>query len=96
MDETVSDKDFAEYLRAFMDLEVTPLLDELDGIDLNQYKDTLIERFANPNIKDSLARICSESSAKLPKFLIATIEENLTANRDCSLAALVIATWCLY
>tara|TARA_B110001469_G_C9646833_1_gene327366 strand:- start:2487 stop:4037 length:1551 start_codon:yes stop_codon:yes gene_type:complete len=96
IDETVSDKDFAEYLRAFMDLEVTPLLDELDGIDLNQYKDTLIERFANPNIKDSLARICSESSAKLPKFLIATIEENLTANRDCSLAALVIATWCLY
>lgn len=96
IDETVSDKDFAQYLRAFMDLEVTPLLDELDGIDLNQYKDTLIERFANPNIKDSLARICSESSAKLPKFLIATIHENIAANRDCSLAALVIATWCLY
>ncbi|TYK67045.1 mannitol dehydrogenase family protein [Colwellia echini] len=96
IDETISDKDFAKYLRAFMDLEVTPLLDELEGIDLNQYKDTLIERFANPNIKDSLARICSESSAKLPKFLIATINENLAVNRDCSLAVLVIATWCLY
>ena len=96
IDETVSDKDFSEYLRAFMDLEVTPLLDELDGIDLNHYKDTLIERFSNPNIKDSLARICSESSAKLPKFLITTIQENLAAYRDCSLAALVIATWCLY
>ena len=96
IDETVSDKDFAEYLRAFMDLEVTPLLDELDGIDLEEYKDTLIERFSNPNIKDSLARICSESSAKLPKFLIATINENLAAGRDCSLATLVIATWCLY
>ncbi|MGJ8693593.1 MAG: mannitol dehydrogenase family protein [Thalassotalea sp.] len=96
IDETVSDLDFAEYLRAFMDLEVTPLLDELDGLDLDQYKDTLIERFSNPNIKDSLARICSESSAKLPKFLIATINENLAAGRDCSLAILVIATWCLY
>lgn len=96
IDETVSDKDFSDYLRAFMDLEVTPLLDQLDGIDLAQYKDTLIERFSNPNIKDSLARICSESSAKLPKFLIATITENLIAKRDCSLAALVIATWCLY
>ena len=96
IDETVSDKDFADYLRAFMDLEVTPLLDQLDGIDLEQYKDTLIERFSNPNIKDSLARICSESSAKLPKFLIATITENLALKRDCSLAALVIATWCLY
>ncbi|XPF95453.1 mannitol dehydrogenase family protein [Colwellia sp. RE-S-Sl-9] len=96
IDETVSDKDFAQYLRAFMDLEVTPLLDKLDGIDLEEYKDTLIERFSNPNIKDSLARICSESSAKLPKFLIASINENLAAGRDCSLATLVIATWCLY
>ncbi|GAC20099.1 mannitol 2-dehydrogenase [Paraglaciecola arctica BSs20135] len=96
IDETVFDKDFSEYLRAFMDLKVTPLLDKLDGIDLNHYKDTLIERFSNPNIKDSMARICSESSAKLPKFLITTIHENLAADRDCSLAALVIATWCLY
>jgi mannitol 2-dehydrogenase len=96
IDETVSDKDFAQYLRAFMDLEVTPLLDKLEGIDLEDYKDTLIERFSNPNIKDSLARICSESSAKLPKFLIATINENLAVGRDCSLATLVIATWCLY
>jgi mannitol 2-dehydrogenase len=96
IDETISDKDFSDYLRAFMDLEVTPLLDELDGINLEQYKDTLIERFFNPNIKDSLVRICSESSAKLPKFIIATVHENLAAGRDCSLAALVIATWCLY
>jgi mannitol 2-dehydrogenase len=96
IDETVSDKDFADYLRAFMDLEVTPLLDELDGIDLDQYKNTLIERFSNPNIKDSLARICSESSAKLPKFIIATVRENLASGRDCSLAALVLATWCVY
>lgn len=96
IDETVSDKYFSDYLRAFMDLEVTPLLNELDGIDLDQYKNTLIERFSNPNIKDSLVRICSESSAKLPKFLIATIHENLAADRDCTLAALVIATWCLY
>ncbi|MEP1449132.1 MAG: mannitol dehydrogenase family protein [Paraglaciecola sp.] len=96
IDETVSDPVFAKFLRAFMDLEVTPLLDELPGIDLEQYKNTLIERFSNPNIKDSLVRICSESSAKLPKFLIATIHENLRSGRDCSLAALVIATWCLY
>ncbi len=96
IDETVSDPLFAQYLRAFMDLEVTPLLDELPGIDLDGYKDTLIERFANPNIKDSLARICSESSAKLPKFLIATISDNLAQGRDIALAALVIASWCLY
>ncbi|CAA0081537.1 Polyol:NADP oxidoreductase [Zhongshania aliphaticivorans] len=96
IDEVVSDKDFATYLRAFMDMEVTPLLEPMNGIDLEAYKDTLIERFSNPNIKDSLVRICSESSAKLPKFLIATIQDNIAAQRDVSLATLVIAAWCLY
>ncbi len=96
IDETVSDTDFAQYLRAFLDFEVTPLLDELPGIDLADYKDTLVERFSNPYIKDSLVRICSESSAKLPKFLVPTIFENIAAGRDASLAVLVIATWCLY
>ncbi|WP_282111144.1 mannitol dehydrogenase family protein [Shewanella algicola] len=96
IDEAVSDPLFATYLRRFMDDEVTPLIDQLEGIDLTQYKDTLIERFANPNIKDSLARICLESSAKLPKFIIASINENIALNRDTSLACLVIATWCLY
>ncbi len=96
IDETVSDACFAQYLRAFMDLEVTPLLDELSGIDLEDYKDTLIERFANPNIKDSLVRICSESSAKLPKFLLSSIFENIEAGRDTSLAILVVAAWCYY
>ena len=96
IDETVSDELFATYLRTFMDKEVTPNLEPLEGIDFQSYKDTLIERFANPNIKDSLARICSESSAKLPKFIIATINENLVQGRDVSLATLVIATWCLY
>ncbi|MGI2173762.1 mannitol dehydrogenase family protein [Shewanella ulleungensis] len=96
IDESVTDPLFAKYLRQFMDDEVTPLIDQLEGIDLTQYKDTLIERFANPNIKDSLARICLESSAKLPKFIIASINENIALNRDTSLACLVIAAWCLY
>jgi mannitol 2-dehydrogenase len=96
IDETVSDPLFASYLRTFMDDEVTPNLQPLEGIDLDSYKETLIERFSNPNIKDGLPRICSESSAKLPKFIIATINENLLNSRDASLAVLVLATWCIY
>lgn len=92
----IEDKTFATYLRKFMDLEATPTLDEVKGIDLNKYKDSLQERFANPNIKDSVSRICSESSAKLPKFLIATLEENLATNGSIQFATLVIAAWCYY
>jgi mannitol 2-dehydrogenase len=96
IDGCVSDPLFASYLRQFMDLEVTPVLDQVDGIDLETYKDTLLERFGNPNIKDALSRICLESSSKLPVFLIPTIQDNLARGGSTAFATLVIAAWCFY
>ncbi|MEP2777656.1 MAG: mannitol dehydrogenase family protein [Luteolibacter sp.] len=96
IDGCVADPLFATYLRCFMDVEATPVLDPVEGIDIEEYKDSLLSRFANPNIKDDLARICLESSSKLPKFLIATINENLERGGSIKFAALVIAAWCYY
>ncbi|PIB23712.1 mannitol dehydrogenase [Maribacter sp. 4U21] len=92
----VEDELFAKYLGAFLDEEATPILGPIIGIDLEDYKDSLLERFANPNIKDSVSRICSESSAKLPKFLIPTIQENLATGGCIKFATLVLAAWCYY
>ncbi|BDS05021.1 mannitol 2-dehydrogenase [Oceaniferula spumae] len=96
IDECVSDPLFATYLRRFMDFEATPVLGTVEGIDLDEYKDSLIDRFGNPNIKDNLARICLESSSKLPKFLIPTITENLEQGGSIEYATLVIVAWCYY
>ncbi|WP_350292864.1 mannitol dehydrogenase family protein [uncultured Croceitalea sp.] len=96
INECIDDPLFNEYLKQFMDLEATPVLDTLEGIDLDAYKQSLRERFANPNIKDSVSRICSESAAKLPKFLIPTIKENLDNEGNIALGTLVIAAWCYY
>ena len=96
INDCMEDPTFVTYLRAFMDKEATPTLDELEGINLDEYKDSLEMRFANPNIKDSISRICSESSAKLPKFIIATLQENLTNDKNIDFATLVIAAWCYY
>ena len=96
IDGCIADPLFAGFLRQFMDAEATPILDPVPGIDLDKYKDTLIERFGNPNVKDNLARICLESSSKLPKFLIATIAENLAAGGRIEQATLVLAAWCYY
>ena len=96
IDVCVNDPQFARFLRHFMDVEATPQLPRVEGIDLDAYKDTLIERFGNPNIKDSLVRICLESSAKLPKFLLSTAEDNLEHGGPTEAAALVIAAWCYY
>lgn len=96
INDCIADQTFANYLRDFMDAEVTPTLAPVPGIDLDQYKDTLIERFGNPNIRDSVSRICSQSSSKLPVFLVPTIKANLDAGRDIELATFVLASWCLY
>jgi len=59
-------------------------------------KDSLEGRFANPNIKDSVSRICSESAAKLPKFLIPTLQENLAQGGSIKYATFLLAAWCYY
>lgn len=87
---------FSTFMRTFMDAEATPVLDTVEGIDLKHYKDTLEERFSNPNIKDSVSRICSESSAKLPKFLIPTLRENLQRGGSIKYATFILAAWCYY
>ena len=92
--EAVGDDRILQLLRAFMDQEVTPVLDPVEGIDLNHYKETLISRFSNPHMEDRLSRICSESSSKIPKFLIPTIEEQLERNGPVKCGALIIASWC--
>ena len=37
---------------------MTPLLPPPDGIDLDDYKQALLKRFANPAIADQLPRLC--------------------------------------
>ena len=96
IDACMRDGVFARFMRKFMDLEVTPILDMVEGIDIEKYKDNLEERFANPNLKDSVSRICSESSSKLPKFLIPTIKENLANGGSIKYAIFILAAWCYY
>ena len=94
IDEAVGEALIQKSLRAFMDEEVTPILGEVKGIDLDDYKACLIRRFSNPNIRDRLVRICSDSSAKLPKFLIPTIQEQLQNNGQIKYGATILAAWC--
>jgi len=96
INDCMNDPVFSKFMRAFMDKEATPILDPIEGIDLDTYKDSLEKRFANPNIKDHVSRICSESSAKLPKFLIPTIQDNLSKHQSIEYATLIIAAWCYY
>jgi mannitol 2-dehydrogenase len=94
--EVCADPTFVAYLMAYMDREATPTLHPVPGIDLAAYKAQLIERFANPAVRDTLARLCAESSDRIPKWLVPAIHDNLTAGRSVELSAAIVASWARY
>jgi mannitol 2-dehydrogenase len=96
IDEAISDPAIGTFLADYLDVEVTPILRDLDGMDLKAYKQTLINRFSNSYIKDQIDRICSENSAKIPKFILPTVQEQLKANKAIEHAAFVVAAWAIY
>lgn len=94
--QTMEDALLQRYVRQFMDVDVTPLLDEAPGIDFDDYKDTLIERFSNPVICDQLTRICSDGSSKFPKFVFPTLLGLIANDKDLDRTTLIVAAWCHY
>jgi len=64
------------------------------GIDLADYFNIIIQRFSNPEIKDTIERLCQDGANRLPKFILPTISTNREADRSCDGLALVLALWC--
>ncbi|RKQ96882.1 mannitol 2-dehydrogenase [Kushneria sinocarnis] len=94
--EVCQDELFANFLLDYMNEEATPTLSPVPGVDLDEYKYTLIERFANPEIRDTLARLCAESSDRIPKWLLPVIREQLERDGEIRRSAAVVASWARY
>ncbi|MBG0740806.1 mannitol dehydrogenase family protein [Paeniglutamicibacter antarcticus] len=87
---------FARFLLDYMDKEGTPTLADLPGVDLPLYKRTLIERFSNEYVRDTLARLCAESSDRIPKWLLPVVRINLANDGDIFRSAGIVASWARY
>lgn len=96
VDGAATDPALKPFVRAYMDLEATPTLSAVPGVDLDEYKDTLEERFGNPHVRDTTARLGAESSDRIPKWLVPVVRANLAAGRDVHRSAAVIASWARY
>jgi mannitol 2-dehydrogenase len=94
--EAASDPLFAEFLLAYFDSEAIPTLSAVPGIDLHDYSRTLVERFANPGVRDTVARLCAYSSDRIPKWLLPVIHDNLAGDGSVRLAAATVASWARY
>src|SRR5690606_16679505 len=94
--ETMEDPLIRRYVQQYMDQDVTSQLAPVPGIDLDDYKRTLIARFSNRAIADQLERVCSDGSSKFSKFSVPTINRLIADDAELDRAALVIAAWALY
>jgi len=94
--EAMDDHGVRKFIEKMMDCEVTPLLSEVPGVNLSEYKKTLIERFQNPAIRDQLSRLAFYGSSGIPKFVLPSIEEQLQRGGPIKRLSFTIASWFRY
>ncbi|WP_270936214.1 mannitol dehydrogenase family protein [Falsiroseomonas oryzae] len=88
--EAMAEPRLAAFMAALMAREVAPFLPPVPGVDLAAYQRTLIARFANPAIEDTVERINNAAPVGL---LLAPIAASLAAGGPVDLLALALAVW---
>jgi mannitol 2-dehydrogenase len=94
--EAIAEPRLATFVQRFLDREAGPVVPDARGIDRREYQTTLLARIANPTTGDQLQRLCTDGTAKIPKFILPTLRAQLAADGPVGLSSLVLAGWCAY
>ncbi|MDQ0395852.1 mannitol dehydrogenase family protein [Labrys monachus] len=94
--EALAERRFHDLLDAFLDRDVIPRLEAPRGISLTDYKDALLERFANPAVNDQILRLALDGAAKIPVFHSRTIEALLDTGGTLDREAFLVACFGRY
>ena len=93
--EAAADADIAAWARAYLEREARATLRSVPGINLDDYISTLFKRFTNEAIADTLSRLAQDASSRMPKFVLGTVRDNLTAGGPIRLGTAMVAAWAL-
>ncbi|MFG6278880.1 mannitol dehydrogenase family protein [Microbacterium sp. 5K110] len=77
----------------FQQFEAEPTLPPVPGVDLPEYRATLLERFSNPGVKDTIARLSSNTSNSAPNFIVPIIRDQRRQGGQFTIQAALIAAW---
>jgi fructuronate reductase len=94
VDEAVADPVCRGWLEGWWDACAPHL--RLPDADVADYRAALLERFANPRMRHSLAQIASDGSQKLPVRVLPVLRRELAAGRLPESAVTVLAAWVLH
>jgi len=96
VDEAMALPDVRRFLRHLLHDEAVPSLRPIPGYPPGDYVASVLERFANTGVRDQIARLCIDGSAKFPTFLLPTITFQLEHGGPIAHGALALAGWARY
>lgn len=84
----------AQYLTKLESEDIIPSLPPVPGVNFIDYLALIKSRFANPEVRDTVLRLCQDGSNRLPKFILPIINANIKSAQSYKGLALVVALWC--
>jgi mannitol 2-dehydrogenase len=96
VDEAMRVPQIRRFLERLLREEAIPTLTEIPGHPREEYAETVLRRFENTGVRDQIARLCIDGTAKLRTFLIPTVERQLELGGPVDHAALALAAWARY
>lgn len=93
VDDAMRDERIVRFVRTFMDIDITPYVPTPSNIDLDLYKQTLIERFGNRSVSDQIARLCFDGISKFPIYVMPNLIKMIQDDADLTRVAYLIAAY---
>jgi mannitol 2-dehydrogenase len=96
VDEAIATPPLRRFLERFLRHEAIPALTEIPGYPRAEYATTVLDRFASTGVRDQIARVCIDGTAKFALFVMPTVEHQLARQGPVECAALALAGWARY
>ena len=94
--EAMEDAQIRAFLEKLTRDEIMPTVPPPPRVKLEEYRQLIERRFANPKIGDTISRLCLDGSNRQPKFILPTVVVRLAARASIQGLTLVSALWCRY
>ena len=94
--DAMADPQIEAWLRALETREIMPTLQPIPGVSYDDYLELIVNRFANPEIGDTIPRLCLDGSNRQPKFILPTLADALKSDMSIDGLAQEVAFWCRY
>jgi len=94
--EALQNEPILNFLTAVENREIIPGVPRVPNVDLQDYCRSVLSRFSNPAIADTIDRLCYDGSNRQPKFILPTITDRLDSGESIDGLALSSAFWCRY